>query len=178
MDILAGCAGYINAVDIAEKYISSGEKNNALVIGVDILSKYTNMEDVSTRIIFSDGAGAVFFERAENEKIYSSYILSDGINGEILTCDTDSTIFMDGKKVYKYAISEATNNILELLRKNNEQLENIKFIVPHQANLRILDSIAKKLNIDNNKIYKNIAYTGNTFCASIPIALDDMFINK
>ena len=114
LDILAGCSGYINAVDIAQMYINSGKVNNAIVVGVEILS------------------------------------------------------------IYKYAVTETVKNIQKLLEETNSKLEDIKYIVPHQSNLKIITAIANRLEIKMEKIYTNIENVGNTFCASIPIALEEM----
>ncbi len=174
LDILAGCSGYINAFDIASLYIQAGKIEKALIIGVDVLSKYTNSTDIGTAIILSDGAGATLIGRTKEEKLYVSNIKADGRNNEILICKSNENIFMNGKEIYKYAVTDTVKNIKQLLKKSNETMENIKYIVPHQSNIKIIKAIATRLNIDANKIYTNIKYTGNTFCASIPIALDEM----
>ncbi len=175
LDILAGCSGYINAFDIARNYIAIGKVKTAMIIGVDILSKYVNEEDIGTAIILSDGAGATVIQEEDIEKKYESNIKSDGKNSEILTCLATSKIYMDGKAVYKYAVTETVKNINELLEIAGENLDSIKYIIPHQSNLRILNSITAKLNIPEEKMFKDIQYVGNTFCASIPIALNEMF---
>ncbi len=174
LDILAGCSGYINAFDIATSYIQTGKIEKALIIGVDILSKYTNSNDIGTAIILADGAGATLIGKTEEEKLYISNIKADGKNNEILICKSNENIFMNGKEIYKYAVTNTVKNIKELLKKSNETIENIKYIVPHQSNIKIMKAIEKRLNVDTNKIYTNIKYIGNTFCASIPIALDEM----
>lgn len=175
LDILAGCAGFINAIDISRNYIAIEKINTALVIGVDILSEYTNRSDISTSIILSDGAGAVILQNVDNQKIYESNIKSDGQRGELLTNKSNEKIKMNGTEIYKYAVTETVKNIKELLKKSKIDIDEIKYIIPHQSNLKIISSIANKLKIDNKKIYTNIENIGNTFCASIPIALDEMF---
>lgn len=175
LDILSGCAGFINAFDIAEKYVSLGVVKNALIIGVDILSKYMDKDDVDTKVILSDGAGAVLIEESQENKMYKSKIESNGKKGDILTCKTNEKIYMNGKEIYKYAVTETAKNIKELINENNLNLEDIKYIVPHQSNMKIIKSIANRLDFDLNKIYVNLENIGNTFCASIPIALDEMF---
>ena len=175
LDILAGCAGFINALDIARNYIAIGKRNKALVIGVDILSTHLDKSDVSTSIILSDGAGAVLIEKAENEKKYDSIIKSEGQKGDLLEITTDENIKMNGKEIYKYAVTETIKNIQELLKVNKLTIEEIKYIIPHQSNLKIMNSIASRLNINKEKIYINIENVGNTFCASIPIAINEMF---
>lgn len=174
LDILAGCSGFINAFDIAKMYIQIGKINKAIVVGVDILSKYTNPDDIGTSIILSDGAGAVLIEKTENPKEYYSYINAEGENNEILTCKAEDKIYMDGIEVYKYAVTETVKNINKLLELSNEKLENIKYIIPHQSNLKIIKAIANRLKIDEEKVYSNIQTIGNTFCASIPIAICKM----
>lgn len=177
-DILAGCNGFITAFDIASTYIQTNRAKRILVVGVDILSKYTNPEDIGTAIILSDGAGAVLLEGTEEEKIYSSYITSREDNNEILKCNKNEYIFMNGKEIYKYAVTEPVKHIKKLLEKTHTELEEIKYIIPHQSNKRIMTAIANRLKIDLSKIYINIENKGNTFCASIPIAIDQMLENK
>ena len=173
LDILAGCSGYINAVDIAQMYIDTNKVEKAIVVGVEKLSEYTNSEDIGTAIILADGAGATLLERGENNK-YISNIEAIEDKNDILQCNTNGKIEMDGLAIYKYAVTETVKNINELLQKSNEKLENIKYIVPHQSNLKIIKAIANKLKIEENKMYTNIQNVGNTFCASIPIALEEM----
>ena len=169
-DILAGCNGYINALDIAQMYIKSGKVNKGIVVGVDILSKYTDEKDVGTAIILADGAGATLIEKSENE--YFSNIEAIPDKDDILTIKSNEKIFMDGISVYKYAVTETVKNINQLLEMSNEKIENIKYIVPHQSNLKIIKAISNRLGTE--KMYTNIQSVGNTFCASIPIVLEEM----
>lgn len=173
LDILAGCSGYINALDIAQMYIDTQKIKKVIVVGVEKLSEYTNSEDIGTAIILADGAGATLLEEGENNK-YISNIEAIEDRNDILKCNTNGKIEMDGLAIYKYAVTETIKNINELLQKSNEKLENIKYIVPHQSNLKIIKAIASKLKIEENKMYTNIQNIGNTFCASIPIALEEM----
>ncbi len=173
LDILAGCSGYINALDIAQMYIDTQKIKKVIVVGVEKLSEYTNSEDIGTAIILADGAGATLLEEGENNK-YISNIEAIEDRNDILKCNTNGKIEMDGLAIYKYAVTETVKNINELLQKSNEKLENIKYIVPHQSNLKIIKAIASKLKIEENKMYTNIQNIGNTFCASIPIALEEM----
>ena len=175
LDILAGCSGYINAIDIARMYLATEKVEKALVIGVDKLSEYTEKQDVGTSIILSDGAGALLFSTTNKEKVYMSNIKAEIDEDEILTCKVNEKIKMNGKEIYKYAVTNTVKNINELLDKSNEKLENIKYIVPHQSNTKIMKSMMSRLKIDESKMYINIKDTGNTFCASIPIALNEMF---
>ena len=178
LDILAGCAGYVNAFDIAKLYIDVRKVEKALIVGVDVLSECTDDNDINTKIILSDGAGATIISRTEKDKLYFSNIQSDGKNGEILTYRTNEKIKMDGKAIYKYAVTETVRNIEELLEQANVKIEDIKYVIPHQSNIKIMKSIATKLNISMDKMYTNISEVGNTFCASIPIALTQMYEKK
>lgn len=174
-DIFAGCSGYINAMDIARNYIAVGKCNKVLVIGVEVLSKYIQSDDMSTSILLADGAGATLIEKTSENKLYHSEIESNGMNGDILTCTSDTKIHMDGKKIYKYAITKTVDNINKLLENAKIKMEDIKYIIPHQSNIKIIKAIATRLGVSENKMYINIKNVGNTFCASIPIALSEMY---
>ena len=177
MDILAGCSGYINSLDIARKYIELNEVENALVIGVEKLSKYINKDDVNTAILLGDGAGATLLGKAENKK-YAQNIESIGQDGDILTSKENEKIYMDGKKIYKFGTARVAKNINALLEKEKLDISEIKYIVPHQSNQRILTSMAEKIGASNEQMYMNIANVGNTFNASIPIALNEIVRNN
>ena len=174
LDILAGCSGYINALDIARLYILAGISKKALVVGVDILSKYVDEKDIATAVVLSDGAGAILLEETTEEKMYFSQIEGNIDKNKILTCKSDEKIQMKGKEVYKYAVTKTVENINKLLEKAGLTLDDIKYIVPHQSNIKIIKGITSRLKIDENKVYKNIKDVGNTFCGSIPIAIDQM----
>ena len=174
LDVSAGCSGFINSFDIARDEIALGKVQRALVIGVDVLSEMINYKDVGTAIVLSDGAGAVILEQTEKKKEYTSYIQCEPENSDILTCKANSTITMDGKEIYKYAVTRPVEQLQQLLKNSKINMEEIKYIVPHQSNLRIMQAMEKRLDITEEKMYKNIQKRGNTFCASIPIALDDM----
>lgn len=171
---MQGVLGYINAFDIARNYIAIGKIERALIIGVDLLSTITDESDIGTAIILSDGAGATIIEKSKESKKYESVIESKGQDGEILVYNINEKIKMNGPRVYKYAVKETAKNISKLLDESNEKIENIKYIVPHQSNQKIINAIASRLKIDESKIYNNIKNIGNTFCGSIPIALDEL----
>ena len=170
-DILAGCSGYINALDIAQKYIATSSAKNVLVVGADILSK-NKYDDIKTQIIFGDGAGCMYLKAIEENKKYVSNIKSFDDKDQILTCNMNHELSMNGKEVYKFATTKTIENISEILDNSNEKIEDIKFVIPHQSNIKILEKICKKTNAN---MYTNIKRYGNTFCASIPIALDELF---
>lgn len=174
LDILCGCCGYINAFDIVRKYIALGEVKYGIIIGADVLSDYTDDNDINTKVLLGDGAGATLLGKSNEKKIYFQNITSEGQKGEILTCNQNSKIFMDGKKVYKFGTTKPVECLKELLENAGEKIENIKYIIPHQSNLKMMKSMSEKLNIDFSKMYINIDRIGNTFNASIPIALNEM----
>lgn len=177
MDILAGCSGYINALDIARKYIELDEISYALVIGVEKLSKYLDKEDIGTAILLGDGAGAILIGKSENRK-YAKNIESIGQQGDILTCKENEKIYMDGKKVYKFGTIRVAQNINELLQKEKIDISEIKYIIPHQSNIRIINSMAEKIGATKEQMYTDIKNVGNTFNASIPIALNEIMERK
>lgn len=177
MDILAGCSGYINSIDIARKYIELDEVENALVVGVEKLSKYINKDDINTAILLGDGAGATLLGKANGKK-YAQNIESIGQDGDILTSKENSKIYMDGKKIYKFGTARVAKNINKLLEREKLDISEIKYIVPHQSNLRILTSIAEKVGASIEQMYINISDIGNTFNASIPIALNEIVRNN
>ena len=173
MDILAGCSGYINALDIARKYIEFDEVEYALVVGVEKLSKYLDKNDVNTAILLGDGAGATLLGKAINKR-YAKNIESIGKQGDILTCRENQRIFMDGKRIYKFATARVAENVKELLVKENLDISDIKYIIPHQSNLRILESMAEKIGASQEQMFTRISSIGNIFNASIPIVLNEI----
>lgn len=178
LDILGGCNGFINAFDIACNYINLDKINTALIIGVDKLSSIINKKDMSTSILFGDGAGATIITKSEKSKKYYSKIKSRGQEADYLTYEVGKRLFMDGTKIYKYAIAEVPTIIKETLDISKINIKDINHIVLHQSNTRIMTTIAKKLDISNEKIFSNIENIGNTFCASIPIALTEIEIDS
>lgn len=178
MDISAGCSGYINGFDIIRNYISLGEIEYGLVVGVEKLSKYLEDDDIGTSILLGDGAGATLIGKNKENKKYVKNIESIGQEGDILTCKVNQKIYMDGKKIYKFGTVKVSENIKELIKKSDTDIENIKYIIPHQSNMRIIENIANRLEIDQDKIYTNIKNIGNTFNASIPIAIYQMMQKK
>lgn len=187
-DISAACTGFIYAVGIASQFIKTGQSKNALVIGAEVLSKIIDWEDRSTCVLFGDGAGAVVLERSEEIGLISQYTGSDGSGGKFLECGTvplknpysktdinfKSNLSMEGREVFKFAINAMIHSIGKVLKDTQYTLDDIDYIVPHQANLRIIDFVAKKLKLDKDKFYINLDRYGNTSGASIPIALDEM----
>lgn len=178
LDILGGCNGYINALDIARNYIALGKINNALVIGVDKLSEVIDSLDFSTKILLGDGAGATVIAKSNNKKSYYSYIESKGEGSDLLVYKAGEKIKMQGKKIYKYAVKDVPNVINKTLNLANLNINEIDRIILHQSNQRIMDKIAESLGIDKKRLYSNIKEIGNTFCASIPIALSEVDLKE
>lgn len=187
-DISAACTGFIFALNTAMQYIKTGEYKNAVVIGAEVLSKIMNWEDRNTCVLFGDGAGAAVL-RAGEEGIIKTYMASDGVKGrEFLHCfaaqiknpfinnsaDMDDKITMSGKEVFKFAVRVMASSIENVLEASQNSIDDIDYIVPHQANIRIIEFVAKKLKIDMNKFFINLSKYGNTSGASIPLALDEM----
>ena len=136
LDIFAGCGGFINAFDIAKLYIETGKIKKALVVGVDKLSSTIDKEDIGTMAVLSDGAGAVLIEKSDVQKEYVSNIESEIDEKNILNYEIGQKYKMNGKEVYKYAVTKPVENIKQLLQKSNEKIEDIKYIIPHQSNLK------------------------------------------
>ena len=177
MDISAGCSGYINAIDIAKKYLDSEDVKSVLIVGVEKLSKFIDKDDINTAILLGDGAGATLIGKSEN-KIYEKNIESIGQEGDILTNRKSEKIQMNGKKIYKFGTMKVAENINTLLQNAKLDMSNIKYIIPHQSNTRIISSMAEKIGANKEQVYINIKNIGNTFNASIPIALNEVIKNK
>lgn len=188
-DVVAGCSGFIYALNVASSMLESSHGRNALVIGADGLSRITNWEDRATAVLFGDGAGAAVVSRIDEAgRGCLSFVLgADGGGAKelyLVQPERSSTferqpptvpyIYMNGKKVYDFAVKSITVAIERLLHKTVYRLEDFSWIVPHQANARIVQAAAKRFSIPPEKIYMNIEEFANTSAASIPIALAEM----
>ncbi len=184
-DMNAACTGFLFAMNTAQSYISQGIYKTAVVIGAEKLSDLINWNDRSTCILFADGAGAAVIKGSCDGK-YSQVTHSAGDKGDALRCASrnqkryenigaeETFIQMEGSDIFKFAVSRVPKVINELLIKEGLEVKNIDLFVVHQANARIVTSIAKKLGIPSEKIPINIRHTGNTSSASIPILLDEL----
>lgn len=180
-DVAAACAGFTYALSIADQYVKSGAVKRALVIGSDVLARTCNPEDRGTIIIFGDGAGAVLLGASEEPGIISTHLHADGSYGELLTLpnadrvNPDSPIFltMAGNEVFKVAVTELSRIVDETLQANNLQRSELDWLVPHQANLRIISATAKKLGMSMENVVVTLDRHGNTSAASVPCALDE-----
>jgi 3-oxoacyl-[acyl-carrier-protein] synthase-3 len=193
-DISAACTGFIYGLDIATAYLLSGRYKKILLIGADTYSKITNDEDLTTSILFGDGAGAlVLGEVPQGYGIVNSILGSDGSGWELLQVPAggsrlpltpellaahSNTIVMNGRAVFQFAVKIFEKTVQELLDKSSINLDRISLIIPHQANKRILQAASQRLEIAPEKIYCNIEKYGNMSSASIPVALAEAYENK
>ncbi|PCJ30575.1 MAG: 3-oxoacyl-ACP synthase [Gammaproteobacteria bacterium] len=180
-DIQAVCTGFVYALTIADKFIKSGSVKNALVIGAESLSRIVDWTDRNTCVLFGDGAGAVVLQASEQQGILSTHIHCDGQYSELLQVpsgpggplDVDSNyIEMKGNDVFKVAVRTLSNIVDETLVANGLEKRDIDWLIPHQANIRIISATARKLDMPMDKVVVTVAEHGNTSAASIPLALD------
>ena len=189
MDVVAACSGFLYGVTLANTMIQSGQSKYALVIGAEILTQYVDYTDRHTCVLFGDGAGAAVLGTVDGERgILASRIRSDGRFQEQLfspgggtrrppTAETlaagDHFFKMKGNELFKVAVRSMAEVSREVMEEAGVKAEDVKLFIPHQANQRITDAVANKLNVDDSLVYSNISMHGNTSSASIPIALDE-----
>lgn len=194
LDLNAACSGFIYSLTIANSLIKSETYKNILVVGAETLSRFINMKDRNTCILFGDGAAAVIVsEVKENYGILSTYLGADGEDDEVLkilaggskkpnTTETinneENFITMKGGDVFKFSLTAFPNTTNEALRAANMSIDDVTMLIPHQANIRIIESGLKRLNIPKEKVFINIEKYGNTSAASIGIALDEALQEK
>lgn len=189
-DINAACTGFIYALEVGRSLMAVGRYKKALIIGAETLSKIVDWSDRSTCILFGDGGGACVLETSDSkEGIINSYSISDGKKGETLIAgavdvnnpfieekvEKHKYIKMNGREVFKFATKSMTSSIEKVLENTEYTLNDIDLIIPHQANLRIIEYAAKKLNLPLDRFYINLEDVGNTSAGSIPIALNNAF---
>lgn len=180
-DVQAVCSGFIYALNTADLYIRDGQAKNALVVGTEVLSRILNWDDRTTCVLFGDGAGAVVLQRSDTPGILSAKLHADGSQRCMLSApgqirdgkiDGEAFIKMDGQGVFKFAVKSLSDVAEEVLAANKMQGTDIDWMIPHQANIRIIESTAKKLGLGMDKVVLTVATHGNTSAASIPLALD------
>lgn len=189
-DLEAGCTGFVYALVVAEKYLIGGGGNKALVVGAETLSKIVDWEDRATCVLFGDGAGACILEKTDHPGLLASYLGSDGGGAHLLELPAGGSrmpaskesvagrmhyIKMNGNEVFKFAVRIMEEASREVARRAGIGLEEVALFIPHQANIRIIDSAARRLKIPQEKIFVNVHKYGNTSSASIPIALDEAY---
>jgi 3-oxoacyl-[acyl-carrier-protein] synthase-3 len=181
-DIQSVCAGFIYAMITADAFIRSGKADTVLVIGAETMSRILDWNDRKTCVLFGDGAGSIVLQKtvvSEGSMIIDSIFGSDGRFVDILkttggpACSEQvGKVFMAGKEVFRHAVDKISATVLELLSRNGLTIDDIDYFVPHQANLRIIESVMKKIALPTEKTIMTIAEHSNTSAASIPLALD------
>ncbi|NLN35427.1 MAG: ketoacyl-ACP synthase III [Candidatus Cloacimonetes bacterium] len=195
-DVSAGCTGFIYATDIARQFVENGAASNILVIGGEILTKITNWTDRNTCVLFGDASGAAVVSRAQAtdiSRIIDSKIDADGSQGEFLiqaaggsrlpashdTVDANQhTVYMEGNRIFKNAVKSMYASSEELLRRNHLSAADIDWVIPHQANLRIIEALADRMKVPMSKVIVNIHKYGNTSSATVPLAVDEAIRGK
>ncbi|MCC4264735.1 beta-ketoacyl-ACP synthase III [Oceanimonas baumannii] len=182
-DLAAACAGFSYALSVADQFIKSGQARHVLVIGADALSRMCDPEDRSTIILFGDGAGAVVLGASEEPGILSTHLHADGAYGELLKLphrqrgvsgtEMDAYMHMKGNEVFKVAVSRLSDIVTQTLEANGIDKSELDWLVPHQANYRIINATARKLGMSLDSVILTLDKHGNTSAASVPIALDE-----
>lgn len=188
-DLNAACSGFVFGLSVANAYIQTGLYKNALIIGAEVLSKIVDWTDRSTCVLFGDGAGAAFVEGVDSDVpgIISISQGSDGAKGMVLACDDRAVVnpytdvvqktgyvTMDGQEVYKFAVRQVSLCIEDALKNAGMTVEDVDHFVLHQANIRIIEGVAKRLKADYNKFPSNLKNVGNMSSATIPVLLDEL----
>lgn len=169
-DIQAVCGGFIYALNTADMYIRGGQAKTVLVVGAEVLSRMLDWNDRTTCVLFGDGAGAIVLRASATPGIVAAKLHADGSHRDMLKADP--LISMDGKSVFKFAVKVLSDVVEEILDEKNLCGADIDWLVPHQANIRIIEATAKKLGMDMAKVVVTVDRHGNTSAASIPLALD------
>lgn len=169
-DIQAVCGGFIYALNTADLYIRGGQVKTALVVGAEVISRMLDWNDRTTCVLFGDGAGAVVLKASNEPGIIASKLHSDGSYHQMLKADPK--ISMEGQAVFKFAVNSLSGVVEELLEQEGMSGSDIDWMVPHQANIRIIEATAKKLGMTLDNVVVTVANHGNTSAASIPLALD------
>ncbi len=192
MDLVAGCTGFIYGLETAKSFVLGGSAKKVLVVGAEVLTRIIDWKDRNTCVLFGDGAGAVLVERDEgdgNRGILKSMLRAEGSGARLLERTGGGTRFpftngsadiaqswlhMDGRQVYNFAVRVMTEGVLELMESASLTIDDVAWIVPHQANARIIEASSKRAKIPLEKYYINIEEYANTSAATIPIALSEM----
>ncbi len=185
-DVQAVCTGFVYALSVADNFIKVGQAKRILVIGAEKMSSIIDWEDRTTCVLFADGAGAVVLEAQEGEDgtdargIHSTHLYAKGELRDLLHTDGGpsstggaGTIVMQGREVFKYAVTFMADAVNEALSHNNVSADQVDWLVPHQANIRIIEATAKKLSMSMDKVVVTVDHHGNTSAASIPLALNE-----
>jgi 3-oxoacyl-[acyl-carrier-protein] synthase-3 len=189
-DVNAACSGFIYALQAATTAIESGRHDTILVVGADALTRHVDFTDRATCVLFGDGAGAVVVRAAEEPGILAIELGADGTGGDLLKVpaggsaapcteerirNREQYLQMNGNEVYKFAVRMIPKATVKALESTGNSVGDLAWLVPHQANKRILDTIEERLGIADERVYSNVENTGNTSAGSIPLALDDLY---
>lgn len=188
MDVTAVCSGFVYAMETARTFVEAGGAKHVVVVGTEVLSKIINWKDRNTCVLFGDGAGVAIVSASDDNSrgIQNSYLKAIGSGARSLMREAGGTrlpeaeneaqnyLYMDGRKVYMFAVKVLGETIQELMDKNNLTIDDIAYFVPHQANARIIEACAKRLGFPIEKFFMNIDEFANTSAATIPLALNEM----
>jgi len=190
-DVAAACSGFLYALSVGSKFVEAGTHKKVVVVGVDKMSSIVNYRDRNTCVLFGDAAGAVLLEPTEEDKgILDALLYSDGSGADYLMMKAGGSlypasletiandwhfIYQDGKSVFKFAVTKMAEVAVSILEKNNYSGKDVKLFVPHQANLRIIDSAVKRMGLTEEQVMININRYGNTTAATIPLALSEAY---
>ena len=189
-DFEAACCGFLYSLDVAASMIQSGRYKKIIVIGADKMSSLVDYQDRATCVLFGDGAGAVLVEASEEEGVgvQNSYLRTDGKGLPFLHMKAGGSVcpashftvdhrlhylYQEGRTVFRYAVTDMSNDVAEIMKRNNLTADDVKWVVPHEANLRIIEAVTKRVGIPMEKVMVNIQHYGNTSAATIPLALWD-----
>lgn len=182
-DVGAACAGFMFAMSIADQYIRNGQARHVLVVGADVLARLCKPTDRNTIVLFGDGAGAMVLSASESAGVHSTHLHSAGEFAGLLgaghlrhstsaSIDDEAWLYMKGSEVFKVAVSKLSELVVQTLAHNNVKQGQLDWLIPHQANRRIIEATARKLKMSMEQVVMTLEYTGNTSAASVPIALD------
>ena len=189
-DFSAACCGFLYTLDVATSMIQSGRYKRIIVIGADKMSSLVDYTDRQTCVLFGDGAGAVLLEATEEEGVglQDSYLRTDGQGLPFLHMKAGGSVcppshftvehrlhylYQEGRTVFRYAVTDMSNDVLEIMKRNNLTCDDVDWVIPHEANRRIIEAVAKRAEIDLKKVMINIEHYGNTSAATIPLAMWD-----
>ena len=189
-DFSAACCGFLYTLDVAASMIQSGRYKKIIVIGADKMSSLVDYTDRATCVLFGDGAGAVLVEATEEENVgvQNSYLRTDGQGLPFLHMKAGGSVcppshftvdhrlhylYQEGRTVFRYAVTDMSNDVMKIMEKNNLKAEDVNWVIPHEANLRIIEAVTKRAGIPLDKVVVNIDHYGNTSAATIPLALWD-----
>ena len=189
-DFEAACCGFLYSLDVAASMIQSGRYKKNIVIGADKMSSLVDYQDRATCVLFGDGAGAVLLEATEEEGVgvQNSYLRTDGKGLPFLHMKAGGSVcpaspftvshrlhylYQEGRTVFRYAVTDMSNDVAEIMKRNDLTADTVNWVVPHEANLRIIEAVTKRVGIPMEKVMVNIQHYGNTSAATIPLALWD-----